>query len=316
MTRSSTALCLVGAAALAISCSLFLGLEGDPALRHFVLVELRLPRLLIGLLVGATLGLVGAAFQTLFQNPLATPSTVGTTAGASLGALLALTLGVGSSWLLPAATVFAFGGALAATFLVLTIALRGRARLEEVLLGGIAIGLATGALSQALHALADAPALFASAQWSLGQLPQVGFDRVWLAALPCCVCFVVLLARSRSLAAMALGEEWARTFGVDTRRVRIEILLASSLGVGAVVALAGPIAFVGLLVPHLVRRLFGVGARALLPLSWVSGAIYLVSCDVLARHLVPGRELPVGVLTAALGAPLLFALVFRPRPGA
>lgn len=295
----------------ALGLSLFWDLGGDPELRRFVLVELRLPRALLGFVVGSTLGLVGAALQTLFQNPLASPTTIGTTAGAALGALLALVLGAQGAWLLPASTLFAFVGALVATSVVFAVASSGRARLEEILLAGIAVGLATGALSQALHALADAPALFASAQWSLGQLPQVGFDRLLLSLAPSALCAAVILGRARALGALGLGEDWARSFGVDTLRVRKEILVASSLGVGAVVALAGPIAFVGLLVPHLVRRLFAPSPRALLGWSWWSGGVYLLACDTLARELLPHRELPVGVLTALLGAPLLFFLVLR-----
>jgi len=316
MKQSWAAFAFMGVLLVAVACSLVVGLEPAGDLRDFVFYELRVPRTVLGLLVGATLGLVGAAFQTLFQNSLATPDTVGTSAGAALGALAALVLGAQSSLFLPAATVFAFLGALLATALVSSVALSGRARLEEVLLAGVAITLAAGAISQALHAMADAPALFASAQWSLGQLPQVGYQRLLLAAGPCALGCAVLLYRARELETLALGEDWARSLGVETRRIRVEVLLASSLAVGSIVALCGPISFVGLLVPHLVRRWAEPSARSLLPLSCLAGAAYLVGCDVLARHLIGGRELPVGVLTAALGAPALFFLVLRPRPRA
>ncbi|HSC89534.1 MAG TPA: iron ABC transporter permease [Polyangiaceae bacterium] len=305
------ALVIAGVGAL----SLGLGLPKEPTLRHFVLVELRVPRTLLGWLVGATLSLVGATFQTAFQNPLASESTVGTTAGAALGALLALVLGTSSQLLLPTVTVCAFVGALLATALVSSVAAHSRARLEEILLAGIAVTLAAGSISQALHALADTPALVSSAQWSLGQLPQIGFDNLLWALGPCSLAAGVILFRSRELATLALGDDWARSVGVETRRLRLEVLLASSLGVGASVALCGPIAFVGLLVPHLVRRAVGPPARTALLWSFLAGGTYLVACDVLARVLVPGRELPVGVLTAALGAPALFFLVLRPQRG-
>ncbi len=145
--------------------------------RDFVLFQLRIPRLVVGFFVGSTLAIVGAAFQTLFQNPLATPSTVGTTAGATLGSLLALVLGLSSDGMLSAVSLFAFIGALVASFLVMAVASTARARVEEILLAGIAVTLAAGALSQGLHTIGDANALFAAAQWSLGQLPQVGFER-------------------------------------------------------------------------------------------------------------------------------------------
>lgn len=282
--------------------------------RAFVLSELRAPRLLIGFIVGSTLGLVGAAFQSLFQNPLATPSTVGTTAGAALGALFALTFGLEGTSFLPAATACAFLGALIATSLVLSVATSARARLEEVLLAGIAITLGAGAIAQGLHAIADQGALFAATQWSLGQLPQVGYDRVLLLAGPAAVSAFAILSKSRALFALGLGEDWAKTVGVDTAQLRLVLLLFGSLGVGASVALCGPIAFVGLLVPHLVRLSLGSEQTRILPLSWFAGGVFLVFCDLLAREILPRSELPVGVLTAALGSPALFFLVLRKRP--
>jgi iron complex transport system permease protein len=282
--------------------------------RDFVLYELRLPRLLIGLLVGSTLGLVGAAFQALFRNPLATPSTVGTTAGAALGALFALPFGVRGAGILPAATICAFLGALGSTALVLSVATSARARVEEILLAGIAVTLGAGALSQGLHVIANEGALFAAAQWSLGQLPQVGYDRVLLLLVPSFVCAASILSQERSLAALSLGEDWARSVGVETSRVRLILLIGGCLGVGAAVALCGPIAFVGLLVPHVVRLSLGANRSRLLPLSWLSGGAFLVFCDLLAREMLPRQELPVGVLTAALGSPALFFLILRRGP--
>lgn len=286
----------------------------SPNARTFVLSELRAPRLLIGFIVGSTLGLVGAAFQSLFQNPLATPSTVGTTAGAALGALFALTFGLEGTALLPAATACAFLGALLATSLVLSVATSARARLEEVLLAGIAITLGAGAIAQGLHAIADQGALFAAAQWSLGQLPQVGYDRVLLLAAPAAIAALTILSQARALFALGLGEDWAKTVGVDTARLRLILLLGGCLGVGASVALCGPIAFVGLLVPHLVRLSLGAEQTRILSLSWLSGGVFLVVCDLFAREILSERELPVGVVTAALGSPALFFLVLRKRP--
>lgn len=298
---------------LAAGCAVMLGAPLEGTEGSFILWQLRVPRMLAGLLVGATLGLVGAAFQSLFHNPLATPSTVGTTAGAALGALAALVFGLGGGWQLSATTLFAFGGALSASLVVAMTASSGRARMNDVLLAGIAVTLAAGAASQAIHAIADAPSLFAAAMWSLGQLPQVGYDRIAVLLPFTVVSALVVLARARALAVLTLGEDWAATQGVPVRRVRLEVLVAGSLGVAACVALCGPIAFVGLLVPHVVRRLLDPAPRHLLALSWIGGAGFLASCDAIARVLVPGRELPVGVLTAALGAPTLFLLVLRRR---
>jgi iron complex transport system permease protein len=282
--------------------------------RAFVLQQLRLPRVLLGFLVGATLGMVGAAFQTLFQNPLATPSTLGTTAGASLGAMAALAFGWQGLGLLTAATVFAFVGALVASSIIVSLSSSGRLGLSEILLAGIAITLGAGALSQALYVVLDERRLFAVAGWSLGQLPQVGFEKLQAALVPVLVCGLGLLRQRRSLAALLLGEDWAQSVGVATRRVRRDVLIFSCLGVATVVALCGPIAFVGLLVPHLVRPWTRGNSQALLPASFLVGGTFLVLCDLLARSLLPDRELPVGALTAALGAPALLWILLRERP--
>lgn len=294
--------------------SLFLvpGLAGDHD--GFILWQLRLPRLLVGLWVGGTLGLVGGAFQSLFQNDLATPSTVGTTAGATLGALLSLVFGfgVGASGL-PLTILFAFAGAMAASLLVAFVALSGRARVGDVLLAGIAITLAASAASQMIQTLADMRALFAAVQWSLGQLPQLGFDGVKLLTPFCVVSTAIVLSQTRSLQSLAMGDDLAHSQGVHVRRVRALVLAGGSLGVAACVAWCGPIAFVGLIVPHLVRRTCGSALRVVLPLSLVTGGGFLVACDLVGRVVWPGNELPVGVLTAGLGAPALFVLVTRSR---
>jgi len=287
----------------------FEGAQGD-----FVLWQLRVPRVLAGILVGNTLGLVGAAFQALFQNDLATPSTVGTTAGATLGALLALVFGsaVGQSFL-PLATVFAFIGAALASVAVALVAVRGYARVSDVLLAGIAVTLASSALSQGVQSVADMRALFAATQWALGQLPQLGYGGVRFLAPLVVASTLLVLSQVRPLQVLSLGEELAHAQGVHVRRVRLVVLLGGSLGVAGCVAWCGPIAFVGLIVPHIVRLTTGPELRTLLPLSGVAGAGFLVACDTLARVIWAERELPVGVLTATLGAPVLFMLVLRRR---
>jgi iron complex transport system permease protein len=280
----------------------------------FVFWFLRVPRVVVGLLVGGTLGLVGAVFQLVFSNPLATPSTVGTTAGATLGAMVALVLPTPAFCSgLPFVVVGAFGGALAASWCVAAVAASGRARMGDVLLAGIAASLGASALATGLQYTADLHALFAATQRSLGHLPQVGYQGVALLLPFALVCALSLLGLTRSLEALAGGEELAHGQGVDVRRLRTLALGIGALGVAACVAWCGPIAFVGLIVPHLVRLLFGPSARLLLPLSWLTGAAFLVLCDLMARLVIPGGELPVGVLTAALGAPALIWLLLRRR---
>lgn len=303
------------AAAVALSAlSLWVGPPLRAETRDFVLLELRLPRLLVGALVGATLSISGAAFQAVFNNPLATPSTVGTTAGATLGALLALALDVGGgAFGISLLTAASFGGALLTTLLVSGLAASGRLSKNDVLLAGIAVTLAASALASGVQFASDARALVAAAQWSLGQLPQVGYRGVTLVGPFAIITLLGLLALGRPLQNLALGEDLAQTQGVNVARLRFGVLLVASLGVAACVAWCGPIAFVGLIVPHLVRLLVGPSLRALLPLSFVGGAAFLVVCDAVARVALPGRELPVGVITAALGAPALVFLVSRGR---
>jgi ABC-type Fe3+-siderophore transport system permease subunit len=304
----------VAASVVLTAASLWAGPSLDADSGHFVLFQLRLPRVLVGALVGATLSIAGAAFQAVFNNALATPSTVGTTAGATLGALGALAFDVGGGVLgISLLTAASFGGALVTTLLVSGLAASGRLSKNDVLLAGIAVSLAASALSSGVQFASDARALVAAAQWSLGQLPQVGYRGVVLIAPFAAATLVGLLALGRPLQNLAWGEELAQTQGVDVARLRFAVLLLASLGVAACVAWCGPIAFVGLIVPHLVRLLVGPALRALLPLSFIGGAAFLVVCDAVARVALPGRELPVGVITAALGAPTLVFLVSRQR---
>jgi ABC-type Fe3+-siderophore transport system permease subunit len=304
----------VGASLVLAALSLWVGPSFSGETRDFVFVQLRLPRLLVGALVGATLGISGAAFQALFNNALATPSTVGTTAGATLGALFALSLDVGGGVFgVSLLTAAAFGGALATTLLVSGLAASGRLSKNDVLLAGIAVTLAASALASGVQFASDARALVAAAQWSLGQLPQVGYRGVFLIGPFAVVTLAGLLALGRPLQNLALGEDLAQGQGVNVTRLRFLILLTASLGVAACVAWCGPIAFVGLIVPHLVRLLVGPNLRSLLPLSFIGGGAFLVVCDAVARIALPGRELPVGVITAALGAPALVFLVSRSR---
>jgi ABC-type Fe3+-siderophore transport system permease subunit len=306
---------VVAALALA-TLSLWIGPSFSGETRDFVFFQLRLPRLLVGALVGATLSISGAAFQAVFNNALATPSTVGTTAGATLGALLALCLDLGGGMFgVSLLTAAAFGGALLTTLLVSGLAASGRLSKNDVLLAGIAVTLAASALASGVQFASDSRALVAAAQWSLGQLPQVGYRGVFLIGPFTAITLFGLLALGRPLQNLALGEDVAQTQGVNVARLRFLVLLVASLGVAACVAWCGPIAFVGLIVPHLVRLLVGPNLRSLLPLSFIGGAAFLVLCDGIARVTLPGRELPVGVITAALGAPALVFLVSRSRQG-
>jgi len=280
----------------------------------FILVQLRIPRLVVGLMIGGTLGLSGAAYQALFQNPLATPSTTGTLAGATLGALIALLVGFEQSVQgLPWVTALSLLFGLLASALVVVAAVTKRARLNDVLLIGVAVTLATSALSTALQDWAEGHVLIALGRWSLGSLAQIGYQELLLTAPVLLLVWAILLSQARPLQVLVLGEALARTRGVRVVAVRTTILAASAVGVAVAVALTGPIAFVGLIVPQLVR--VGLGARQSRVLlgSWVLGALFLAFADLVGR-LVP-RELPVGVVTAVIGAPVLAVMVLsRAKP--
>jgi ABC-type Fe3+-siderophore transport system permease subunit len=305
------AIMILALGVLALLLSPLLGQTLDGQAASFILYELRLPRVFLGLLVGAALGLSGAAFQIVLENPLATPSTVGTTAGASLGALAVLVLWPGGGS--PSLALGAFVGAVSVSLGLAFLAAQARLRTEELLLAGIAITLAAGAATAGLQLQADAVATVASVRWSLGSLSTVGwraptqlFPWVFLGG-------ALILSQLRALQAMAGGAERSATQGVPLVRTRTIILLAGSLSVSACVAITGPIAFVGLIVPHVVRRLLGESPRILLPFSTILGATFLPLCDGLARSVVPERDLPVGVITAGLGAPALLYLLLQRR---
>lgn len=283
-----------------------------PAADAFVLWQLRVPRVLMAMLVGCVLGLAGAVYQCLFENPLATPSTVGTTGGAALGAMVAsLIFPLDTFGGMPVIVLAAFLGAAAVTALIAVIAARPRAQISDVLLAGIAISLGSSAIAMGLKASADMAATMRVVQWSLGNLSQVGYDRVLLLAPIASIAVVLMLGLARPLEALALGYERAATVGVRVHRLRALGLGSGSLGLGACVALCGPIAFVGLIVPHMARGVVGEARHRLLPASAMIGAGFLTLADTLGRHLIDFREIPVGVITAATGAPLLVFIIWR-----
>ncbi|MFL5305974.1 MAG: FecCD family ABC transporter permease [Polyangia bacterium] len=283
-----------------------------------VVVSVRLPRAVVALLVGGALGISGAALQGLFRNPLADPGVLGVSSGASLGAVLAIALGLAgvTVWALP---VCAFAGAAADVLLVFAIAARrGRGRLFSgtLLLVGVAVGALNASMSTFVLSatLARYDAGRQIVYWLLGALEARTWDHVLLGGPAILVGSAVIAAHARELDALMLGEIGATSVGVDVPRVRLRLVLASALVVGAAVAVAGPIGFVGLLVPHLVRLGLGAGHRALLPLAFAGGGLFLLLADLVARA-IPARTIPVGVVTAAIGAPAFLALLLRRRAG-
>ena len=281
-----------------------------------VLFSIRLPRLLFTVLIGAALGLSGAALQGLFRNPLVEPGIIGISSGAALGAIVVIMF-VGSlfpqlaeqaqSWLLP---LFAFSGGLAATFFTLKLSQSGgRTHITYLILAGVAVAALTGAAIGLAIFYADDTQLRSYTFWTLGDLSAATWDKLGV-LLPLVGAAVAgLIAVARPLNAIALGEAEAYHSGVPVERVKLTVVVLSALAVGASVAFAGIIGFVGLIVPHIVRICFTSDQRLVLPGSALGGAGLLLLADMLARTIVAPAELPIGVITATIGAPFFIYLL-------
>ena len=283
----------------------------DRGLAWAVLLELRVPRTLLALVYGATLAASGAAVQALFANPLASPDLTGTTSGAALGAVVtAYLLGLSSPLAL---SLGAVGGALGALLLLLALAGR-RAETATLLLAGLAISALAGALTTLALALAPSPFAFYDAyDWLMGSLVDRSLEQAAFAGFPAVASILLLLRLARPLDALALGEEVAESMGHDIVRLRRWIVCLTAIGVGACVAICGAIGFVGLVAPIFARRLTGGHpGRAIWPAAMI-GALLLAAADLAVRAAPLGRTLPIGVLTALLGAPFFLWLVAHMR---
>ncbi|PNG04621.1 ABC transporter permease [Stutzerimonas stutzeri] len=286
---------------------------------ELILGQIRLPRTLLGLSVGAVLALSGVAMQGLFRNPLADPGLIGVSSGAALGAAVTIIGGnlVGgiAPWLEPyLLSLSAFGGGLGVTALVYRLGRRdGHTQVPTMLLAGIALTALAGAVIGLFTYLADDSTLRTLTFWNLGSLNGASYARLWPLLLVAFGVVCWLPRRARALNALLLGESEARHLGFDVERLKRELVLCTALGVGAAVAAAGMIGFVGLVVPHLVRLMTGPDHRLLLPASALAGGSLLLLADLLARLLLAPAELPIGIVTALLGAPFFLYLLLRGR---
>ncbi len=290
--------------------------RGEPT-ATLILWHLRVPRVLLALLAGGALALSGVAFQTLFRNPLAEPYTLGVASGAALGAVLALRFADPATVLgFAAVAVASFAGALAATALVVGVAARrGGTETGTLLLAGVAVSLSASALILFVQYLSEANQTYRMVRWMMGGLAVVGYRDVgWLAPWVAAGT-AVLLALRWELNQLLTGEELAASRGVDVSRLRLQVLAVTSLMVSALVAVTGPIGFVGLMVPHLLRRLVGHDHLLLAPASLLGGGVFLALCDLGARTVMAPAQLPVGVITALLGGPFFLWLLLSGRGG-
>jgi iron complex transport system permease protein len=287
--------------------------QGWPDSAETIVLELRLPRVLTALIVGSGLAVAGVTFQGLLRNPLADPYVLGTASGAALGAAIGVLLPIQAAVLgLGLVNILAFVGALLAVLVVQRIAgAGGRSTLTTLLLTGYAVGsLLAAGLAMAMYV--SGSQLRQILFYLLGSLAGSDWQSLAVGLPIIVVGSLLILVRSRSLNGLLLGDDTALHLGVDVRRERAILLGLASLVTAAAVALAGLIGFVGLVVPHVVRLLVGPNARLVLPLSALFGASFLILADLIAR--IPG-ELPVGIVTAVIGAPVFILLLRRYRAG-
>jgi iron complex transport system permease protein len=280
-------------------------------LAQAIVTDLRLPRTILALVYGAALGASGAAIQAMFANPLASPDLTGSTSGAALGAVVtAYLIGLASPFALAIGAVV---GALAALGLLLLLA-GPRAETATFLLAGLAISALAGALTTLALALAPSPFAFYDAyQWLMGSLVDRSLDQAAFAAVPALVAIALRVRLARPLDMLALGEEVAQSMGSDIRRLRRRGVCLTALGVGSCVAVCGAVGFIGLVAPVFARRASGGHpGRAIVPAALI-GALLLTAADLLTRSAPIGRALPLGVITALLGAPFFLWLVAHMR---
>ena len=287
-------------------------LEGPLKDLSIILWQIRLPRIALGLLVGANLAVAGTLMQALFYNPLAEPYIVGVSAGAALGAVVAMIFGLKSALFgLNSVAIFAFAGATITTFVVYRVAQRaGKISISTLFLTGIAVGGLMQALTTLLILQAEPYNIRNVLAWLMGSLAYRDWGYVIVLLPYTIIGLVVAYYHYRTLNALATGEETAHYLGVNVERVKLILLLVASLLAASAVAVSGIIAFVGLIVPHLVRILIGANHRILLPASALAGAFLVMWSDIMARTVAPGQEIPIGVVTGVLGC-LFFLYLLR-----
>ncbi len=284
-------------------------------LQSLIVWQVRAPRMVIGLLAGAMLAVAGGTYQGVFRNPLADPYLLGVAAGAGLGATFAIidvSHGLGTpSW----TPLLAFAGALVAVTVTWLIGGRSmRSNTSTLILAGVAVASLLTSAQTFLQQQSNAGSITRVYLWLLGSLASAGWSTVWLVLPYVIVCTLICVGAGRALDVMSVGEDESRSLGVPVRRVRFVVIAASSLGTAAIVSAVGLIGFVGIIVPHIVRLLVGTSYRRILPISVIFGAAFLVYCDTIARTVFAPSELPLGVVTALIGAPVFVIILSVRRP--
>lgn len=289
--------------------------EGIEQAQEAVIWHIRAPRVVVGLLAGAALAISGAVMQGIFSNSLADPGIIGVSGGASFGAVVAIALGLTakSMYYMP---LFALVGALLALTVAVILSMKnGKIPIMVLLLAGITVSSFMLALTSGILTFMNENSLREYLFWMVGGLDYRRWEHVYLAIGPITIGVIMLCMMSRHINMMVLGDDEARSVGVPVAQLRMILLFMSALVTTAAVCISGSIGFVGLIVPHIMRLLLGPDHRVLLPASAIAGALFLVSCDLLGRMILPVSEIRVGVITSIVGAPYFLYLLHRLQKG-
>lgn len=302
----------IGAADLTFNqvlLSLFGNVDEAGTVAHSIIWQLRMPRSILAFIAGSGLAMSGLILQTITRNPLADPYLFGISSGASFGVVIVMTLtGVGFGFYLSFA---AFAGSLLAIGLLLLIAGFNRhQQVESMLLAGVALNFLFSSFTSLMLYLSDPQAVSAILFWTLGSFSRAHWDLLWLPCLVVVICLGLMLAKQRQLNAVLLGDEGAVTLGVNVNRLRISMLLLSSILTASIVALCGGIGFVGLMIPHIVRFFIGQGGRLSLIITALVGGVFMLWVDIASRVILDNQELPIGIITAAIGSLFFLVLLY------
>ena len=292
----------------------FVSLEGIKSTSVIILLNLRLPRILLSCLVGAALSVVGTSFQGIFKNPMADPFVLGVSSGAALGATITMVfLKESHLFGISMIALSAFMGAIITTFLVYNIARVGtKVPVTTLLLAGVAINYLLSSIISLMMTF-NRDNIEEIVMWTMGSFSTAGWNDVILLFIIVVPSILFISTFSRDLNVMMLGEDSARSLGIDVNGFKKYIFVISTLMVAAVVSVSGIIGFVGLIVPHAIRMIFGSDNRVVVPFSAIFGAMFLIVCDTLARVVVPPSEIPVGIITSIFGVPFFVYLLYKTK---
>ncbi|MCR5177091.1 MAG: iron ABC transporter permease [Anaerovibrio sp.] len=279
------------------------------AQQEAVLMFIRAPRTVVGLMVGAGLAASGTVLQGLFSNPLADPGIIGVSSGATMGAVLAICIGINSTSMI-GLPIFAFTGAIIAVSLTIGLATRnGRIPVLTLLLAGVVVGMLFSAVTAAVLTIMDDHKVQQYLFWTIGSLDYRRWEHVLMGIVPISLGIMIMLFMARHLNILALGEAEAKAVGMPVAKYRLILLIVAALTTASSVCISGSIGFVGLIIPHMMRMLVGPNHKHLLPASILAGAVFLVLCDSIGRILLTNREINVGIMTAVLGTPYFLYLL-------